>query len=186
MWIVIGISHENSILLEFQLHETSIGFVVQVLKLFWVGATNAYPKQLEHLNYRIWKQPIVIRSCHPCVLVALYFTHALYFCCHVVAGLDDVDMERTSIDTELQGDIRFSVWVSFAEIYNEQIFALLEPISKSALTKRKTMQLREDRHGNPYIKGLLQLLLSSAIEGSFSLRWFYCTTVLFQVLVYSH
>mgnify|MGYP001798271139 CR=1 FL=1 len=99
--------------------------------------------------------------------VPLYFTHALYFGCDVVAGLDDVDMERTSIDTELQGDIRFSVWVSFAEIYNEQIFDLLEPISKSALTKRKTMQLREDRHGNPYIKGLSQLLLSSAIEGSF-------------------
>ena len=95
-------------------------------------------------------------------------------------------MERTSIDTELQGDIRFSVWVSFAEIYNEQIFDLLEPISKSALTKRKTMQLREDRHGNPYIKGLSQLLLSSAIEGSFSLHWFYCYSVLFHVLVYSH
>ena len=74
--------------------------------------------------------------------------------CVVVAGLDDDDMERTRIATELQGDIRFSVWVSFAEIYNEKLFDLLEPISKSALTKRKTMQLREDRHGNPYIKGL--------------------------------
>ena len=72
--------------------------------------------------------------------------------CVVVAGLDDDDMERTSIATELQGDIRFSVWVSFAEIYNEKLFDLLEPISKSALTNHKTMLLREDRHESPVPK----------------------------------
>ena len=70
----------------------------------------------------------------------------------MVAGLDDDDMERTSVATELQGDIRFSVWVSFAKIYNEKLFDLLEPISKSALTNHKTMLLREDRHESPVPK----------------------------------
>lgn len=80
------------------------------------------------------------------------------FCLWMSLGLDEIDAERTSISTEIQGDIRFSVWVSFAEIYNDQIFDLLEPISKSSLTKRKTMQLREDKHGNPFIKGLFELI----------------------------
>ncbi|XP_067936666.1 kinesin-like protein KIF20A [Watersipora subatra] len=46
-------------------------------------------------------------------------------------------------------NLKFSIWVSFAEIYNEQIYDLLEPPSK---LKQKTMTLREDKNGNPYIK----------------------------------
>lgn len=77
----------------------------------------------------------------------------------MVVGLEDDFSIRKSISTDAQGNIRFSVWVSFAEIYNEQIYDLLEPISSkaaasaTAATKRKVLTIRDDRNGNPYIKG---------------------------------
>lgn len=61
--------------------------------------------------------------------------------------------EETAVDVALQGQIQFSVWVSFAEIYNEQIFDLLEPIPKKKDTRRPVLKLSEDRRGSPYIKG---------------------------------
>lgn len=54
---------------------------------------------------------------------------------------------------EDQGQILFSVWVSFAEIYNEQIFDLLQPLSKKKNTRRPVLKLSDDRNGSPYIKG---------------------------------
>lgn len=48
-------------------------------------------------------------------------------------------------------DIRFSVWVSFFEIYNELLYDLLEPPSHQH--KRQTLRLCEDQNGNPYVKG---------------------------------
>lgn len=54
---------------------------------------------------------------------------------------------------EDQGQILFSVWVSFAEIYNEQIFDLLQPLSKKKNARRPVLKLSDDRNGSPYIKG---------------------------------
>ena len=56
-----------------------------------------------------------------------------------------------TINTDDQGHIQFSVWVCFAEIYNEQVYDLLDPLTRNS--KRKVLTLREDRNGNPYIKG---------------------------------
>ena len=50
-----------------------------------------------------------------------------------------------------QGNIRFSVWVSFAEIYNEFIFDLLDSGSKKKSARHSLLQLREDKNGMPYI-----------------------------------
>ena len=63
--------------------------------------------------------------------------------------------EDTSIDVESQGQIKFSVWVSFAEVYNEYIYDLLEPLPKKKNSRRVALQLREDKNGSPYIKGRL-------------------------------
>ena len=52
-----------------------------------------------------------------------------------------------------QGNIKFSVWASFAEIYNEQIYDLLEPLPKKKNSRRPCLKLSEDRNGSPYIKG---------------------------------
>ena len=84
----------------------------------------------------------------------------------------------------LQGDIRFSVWVSFAQIYNEQIFDLPQPNSKLALTNHKTMLLREDRHENPISK-VCQNCFSQAPQRD-QFHWFYCYPVLCRMLLYFH
>ena len=62
-------------------------------------------------------------------------------------------LDVTSINVDNQGPIQFSVWLSFAEIYNEHVFDLLEPISMGKDGKRTVLKVGDDRKGNPYIKG---------------------------------
>ena len=62
--------------------------------------------------------------------------------------------EEASVSVDGQGPILFSVWVSFIEIYNEQIFDLLDPPPKKKTERRQVRQLREDKNGTPYIKGM--------------------------------
>jgi kinesin family protein 20 len=68
---------------------------------------------------------------------------------------DERNHEETTVDIEAQGQIKFSVWISFAEIYNENIHDLLEPmVSKKRATKTRPMlQLRDDKKGLPYARG---------------------------------
>ena len=61
--------------------------------------------------------------------------------------------EDATVDVKPQGQIRFSVWVTFAEIYNEYIYDLLEPIPKGKNARRPILHLREDKNGVPYAKG---------------------------------
>ena len=79
-------------------------------------------------------------------------------CILSVCILDTIDvsslLDATSVDVEDQGPIKFSLWVSFAEIYNEYIYDLLEPISMNKETRKRTaLRIGDDRKGNPYIKG---------------------------------
>lgn len=61
--------------------------------------------------------------------------------------------DDTTINVDAQGPVKFSVWVSFAEIYNETIYDLLEPCPPGKGKKRTTLRLGDDTNGNPYIKG---------------------------------
>ena len=61
--------------------------------------------------------------------------------------------EEAAVNVEDQGKILFSIWVSFAEIYNEQIFDLLVPISKKKNVRRPVLKLSDDQNGSPYVKG---------------------------------
>lgn len=72
----------------------------------------------------------------------------------VIPGDEDT-FNQASANVQEQENQRYSVWVSFAEIYNEQIHDLLQPLAKTLNIekKRKVLNLREDRNGNPYIKG---------------------------------
>lgn len=67
--------------------------------------------------------------------------------------------EETVVNVEDQGQINFSVWVSFAEIYNEQIFDLLEPIPKKKNVRRPILKLSDDKNGSPFIKGKLNQII---------------------------
>ena len=62
--------------------------------------------------------------------------------------------DDTTINVDTQGPVKFSVWVSFAEIYNETIFDLLEPCPTGKGKKRTTLRLGDDSNVNPYIKGM--------------------------------
>lgn len=47
--------------------------------------------------------------------------------------------------------LKFSVWVSFFEIYNECFYDLLAPMSNDK--KKRTLRLAQDIKGYSYVKG---------------------------------
>nr|CAD7572321.1 unnamed protein product [Timema californicum] len=66
-------------------------------------------------------------------------------------------------------DMNFSVFVSFAEIYNENLYDLLEPPMDVLRRhrdgpKKRSLQFGRDLKGNTYIKGLRQIKVSSGDE----------------------
>lgn len=50
------------------------------------------------------------------------------------------------------GNVAYSVWVSYAEIYNESIYDLL--VSYSASQKRIPLKLSLDQNKNVYVRGM--------------------------------
>ncbi|XP_072196291.1 kinesin-like protein KIF20B [Excalfactoria chinensis] len=65
---------------------------------------------------------------------------------------------RLSIDNL----VKFSVWVSFFEIYNECFYDLLAPLSNDR--KRRTLRLAQDVKGYSYVKGLQWVQVSDSKE----------------------
>ena len=78
--------------------------------------------------------------------------------------------EDASVPVDIQGPVRFSVWVSFMEIYNDQIFDLFDPPPKKKNARRTVLQLKEDKNGVPYVRGTLALLLI-LVTWQVTLRW---------------
>ncbi|XP_063963250.1 kinesin-like protein KIF20B isoform X2 [Lytechinus pictus] len=81
--------------------------------------------------------------------------------------LDEVNAripDDTMVNVDAQGPIKFSIWVSFAEIYNEYMYDLLEPLPKEKKIRRQALKLAEDKNGSIYIKGLKQIRVNSADE----------------------
>ncbi|NXL87836.1 KI20A protein, partial [Alectura lathami] len=72
------------------------------------------------------------------------------------------DLDRISLAAT--GDMQFSIWVSFFEIYNELIYDLLEPALPGQNRKRQTLRLCEDQTGNPYVKDLNWINVHDADE----------------------
>ncbi|CAN8190051.1 unnamed protein product [Coccothraustes coccothraustes] len=72
------------------------------------------------------------------------------------------DLDRISLTSP--GDVQFSIWVSFFEIYNELIYDLLEPALPGQNRKRQTLRLCEDQTGNPYVKDLNWINVGDADE----------------------
>lgn len=57
------------------------------------------------------------------------------------------------ISLAVEAHTKFSVWVSFCEIYNENIHDLLE-VSTSVAPRRTALRLSQDVKGNAFVKGL--------------------------------
>lgn len=89
----------------------------------------------------------------------------LIFCCHksvkcsisvTQSLINDIRSripDDTSIDVEAQGPVKFSIWVSFAEIYNEYIYDLLEAMPRTKKVRRQALKLSEDKNGSIFVKG---------------------------------
>ncbi|XP_014668542.1 PREDICTED: kinesin-like protein KIF20B isoform X2 [Priapulus caudatus] len=80
--------------------------------------------------------------------------------------LGEVDsvLEEARVSVETQGQIRFSIWVSYTEIYNELVYDLLAPMATGMDRKRPSLKLAEDKSGNVYVKGLKEVKVNSADE----------------------
>ncbi|XP_066857181.1 kinesin-like protein KIF20B isoform X3 [Anser cygnoides] len=85
------------------------------------------------------------------------------------APADSKDLEELfkgseQSSTTMENYLKFSVWVSFFEIYNECFYDLLVPISNDK--KRKTLRLAQDIKGCPYVKDLQWVQISDSREAS--------------------
>ncbi|XP_030919220.1 kinesin-like protein KIF20B [Geospiza fortis] len=83
------------------------------------------------------------------------------------APMDSTDLEDISQDLEqsittARSYIKFSVWVSFFEIYNECFYDLLIPMSNDK--KRKTLRLAQDIKGCSFVKDLQWVQISDSKE----------------------
>lgn len=58
--------------------------------------------------------------------------------------------EKASLD---HGDVSYTVWVTYSEIYNESIYDLL--VTYSANQKRIPLKLSLDQNKNVYVRGML-------------------------------
>ncbi|XP_059376232.1 kinesin-like protein KIF20B [Carassius carassius] len=72
-------------------------------------------------------------------------------------------VNERSLAVDLDIHTKFSIWVSFCEIYNENIHDLLEQHSNSA-SRRTNLRLCQDVKGNSFIKDLRWVQVSSADE----------------------
>ncbi|KAL0993959.1 hypothetical protein UPYG_G00116100 [Umbra pygmaea] len=90
---------------------------------------------------------------------------------HIATQLEDSDSVCLDVDSlshsggeELEEGVRFSIWVSFYEIYNEFLYDLLEAPPSLQPRKRATLRLSDDKQGNPYVKDLTWVQVRSAEE----------------------
>ncbi|KAM9345101.1 kinesin-like protein KIF20B [Symphorus nematophorus] len=67
------------------------------------------------------------------------------------------------ISLEVETHTKFSIWVSFCEIYNENIHDLLEVVPSGAL-RRTALRLSQDVKGNAFVKDLRWVQVNSAEE----------------------
>ncbi|KAJ3610947.1 hypothetical protein NHX12_023037 [Muraenolepis orangiensis] len=68
-----------------------------------------------------------------------------------------------SVCLDVDPETKFSIWVSFCEIYNENIHDLLEP-GPSGAPRRAALRLSQDIKGNSFVKDLRWVQVNSAEE----------------------
>ncbi|NXB88681.1 KI20B protein, partial [Vidua chalybeata] len=79
-----------------------------------------------------------------------------------LADLEDISEDLEQSITTARNYIKFSVWVSFFEIYNECFYDLLIPVSNDK--KRKTLRLAQDIKGCSFVKDLQWVQISDSKE----------------------
>ncbi|XP_029377077.1 kinesin-like protein KIF20B isoform X2 [Echeneis naucrates] len=77
--------------------------------------------------------------------------------------LGETVAEKDKISLEVEANTKFSVWVSFCEIYNENIHDLLE-VMPSGAPRRTVLRLSQDVKGNSFVKDLHWVQVNTAEE----------------------
>ncbi|KAM7169147.1 kinesin-like protein KIF20B isoform 1-T1 [Macrochelys suwanniensis] len=77
--------------------------------------------------------------------------------------LEEPIKEPEQPNMSMESYMKFSVWVSFCEIYNECIYDLLLPVSNDK--KRRVLRLAQDIKGCSYVKDLQWIQISDSKEG---------------------
>ena len=90
-------------------------------------------------------------SWEPCL--KSHLVHKLYAYLYSLGGsFAEFQHDESCIELDCADNQQFSIWVSFAEIYNEFIYDLLsEPPAKGK--QRTALKISEDRNKNHFIKG---------------------------------
>ena len=62
--------------------------------------------------------------------------------------------DNTTVSLEKEGkNVKFAIWISFMEVYNELMYDLFDPSSIGKGKKRTVLKLGDDKNGKPYVKG---------------------------------
>ncbi|NWV32068.1 KI20B protein, partial [Grantiella picta] len=93
-----------------------------------------------------------------------HFTSCIVTCNIYLADLEDISKESEQSITTARNYIKFSVWISFFEIYNECFYDLLIPIANDK--KRKMLRLAQDIKGCSFVKDLQWVQISDSKEAS--------------------
>jgi kinesin family member 20 len=76
--------------------------------------------------------------------------------------------EEASVSLPSSSRLNYCIWVSFAEVYNENCYDLLDKIPevkrKGDKPRRTPLKIAEDRSGCVFIRGLKEVLVSNADE----------------------
>ena len=81
------------------------------------------------------------------------FAHAHISSVFPEVSLEDFQVhDGSSVEIEDMANMCYSIWVSFAEIYNELIYDLLAEEHKHGRS-HPSLKLAEDRNHNHFIKG---------------------------------
>ncbi|NWU43759.1 KI20B protein, partial [Hylia prasina] len=105
----------------------------------------------------------LLRLIKECFLEGLLFQLLLInFLISTLLDLEDASKDLEQSITTARNYIKFSVWVSFFEIYNECFYDLLIPVSNDK--KRKTLRLAQDIKGCSFVKDLQWVQISDSKE----------------------
>ncbi|XP_060779344.1 kinesin-like protein KIF20A [Neoarius graeffei] len=77
-----------------------------------------------------------------------------------------VDSAEGAVDVQCV----YSLWVAYYEIYNEQVYDLLQPVLSNKTKRRAALRLCEDSAGNSYVRDLRWVNIQSVEEAAKVLR----------------
>ncbi|XP_060716760.1 kinesin-like protein KIF20A isoform X1 [Tachysurus vachellii] len=84
-------------------------------------------------------------------------------CSTLLEGSSYGELDEDSLCLEEDSHVKFSVWVSFCEIYNENLHDLLDFASNMS-RRRSVLRLSQDVKGNTFVKDLTWVQVNSADE----------------------